>query len=243
MTSLPVLLWLVFSMRILVALAIIGAALQLPRLVTVAIAVCGLLLCAPVQDLAPLSMLSTAQLALALGRELTIGATLGLVASLPLWAVSAAGAALDAQLVTIGPTSAITEHRRYYQLFWSLTAGMLFLASNGLALVLGQLTRSFIRLPIAITQTDAADAVADFARTTIASLGAVFSLAMPMAMPLLLTVMALMIAAHISGRIAGQQGPWSVVTGAMPLAVLVAVAAVYGATCHYITQIVVAALA
>ena len=241
MTALLV--WLTLSMRIVIALAIIGAALQLPRLVTAAVAVSGLLLCAPLQELAQLSMLSTQQLALALGRELTIGATLGILASLPLWAVSAAGAALDAQLVTLGPTIARAEHRRYYQLFWSLTAGMLFLASNGLALVLGQLTRSFGRLPMVVTQTAAAGSVADLAQTTVAGLGAVFSLAMPMAMPLLLTVMALMIAAHISGRIAGQQGPWTVVTGAMPLAVLVAVAAVYGATCHYVTQIVVAALA
>ena len=56
-------------------------------------------------------------------------------------------------------------------------------------------------------------------------------------------VMALMVAGHVSGRIAGQRSAWTVVTGAMPLAVVVAVAALYGVSSHYITQIVVAALA
>ena len=217
--------------------------MPLSRLVSLAIAISGLFLCAPIEVLARLTVLSNAQLILGLARELAIGATLGLLASLPLWAVSAAGAALDAQIGNMGPTATLAQHRRYYQLFWSLSAAMLFFASNGLALVLGQLTRSFEILPLAATAGQTSSSVAALAQTTVAGLGTVFSLAVPMAMPLLLTVMALMIAAHVSGRIAGQRGPWTVVSGAMPLAVVVAVAALYGLTSHYVTQIVVATMA
>lgn len=235
--------WLVLSVRIVAALAIIGIALQLPRLVTVAIALSGLLLCAPLAELPRLTMSSNVQLLLGLGRELALGATLGVVASLPLWAVKAAGAALDAHLGSIGPANAEASHSRYYQLFWSLSAATVFFASNGLALVAGQLTRSFQTLPLATASAQSSASVATLAQTTVASLGAIFTLALPMAMPLLLTVMALMIAGHVSGRIAGQRSAWTVVAGAMPLAVVVAVAALYGVTSHYITQIVVAALA
>ena len=230
--------WLLLALRPLVAIGLLGFALQLPRFITFTLAASAALLTAPMATV-DATALQPWQWLMAASRELAIGATIGIVASMPLWAVRTAGAGVDSALAAARSGGNGT---RSYQMLWSLCAAMIFFASHGPALVFGQLARSYQALPVAGSQLATVAPIGNFTTTVLGSLSSMFVLALPMALPVLLTVLTLNVAGHVSARVAGHANVSPVVAGALPLAALVAVAALYSLTAHYVGRMIVAAL-
>lgn len=230
--------WLLLALRPLLAVGLLGFALQLPRFITFTLAVSAALLTAPMATV-DATALQPWQWLMAASRELAIGATMGIVASVPLWAVRTAGAGVDSALAAVRSGGSGT---RSYQMLWSLCAAMIFFASHGPALVFGQLARSYQALPVAGSALAVVAPIGNFTTTVLGSLSSMFALALPMALPVLLTVLTLTVAGHVSARVAGHANVSPVVAGALPLAALVAVAALYSLTAHYVGRMIVAAL-
>lgn len=230
--------WLLLALRPLLAIGLLGFALQLPRFITFTLAVSAALLTAPMATV-DATALQPWQWLMAASRELAIGATMGIVASVPLWAVRTAGAGVDSALAAVRSGGSGT---RSYQMLWSLCAAMIFFASGGPALLFGQLARSYQALPVAGSALAAVAPIGNFTTTVLGSLSSMFALALPMALPVLLTVLTLTVAGHVSARVAGHANVSPVVAGALPLAALVAVAALYSLTAHYVGRMIVAAL-
>ncbi len=232
--------WLLLALRPLLAIGLLGFALQLPRFITFTLAVSAALLTAPMATV-DATALQPWQWLMAASRELAIGATMGIVASVPLWAVRTAGAGVDSALAAVR-SGGSGSGTRSYQMLWSLCAAMIFFASHGPALVFGQLARSYQALPVAGSALAVVAPIGNFTTTVLGSLSSMFALALPMALPVLLTVLTLTVAGHVSARVAGHANVSPVVAGALPLAALVAVAALYSLTAHYVGRMIVAAL-
>ena len=143
-------------------------------------------------------------------RELVIGATIGLIAALPIVGASIAGRLVD---IAGGQT------RGPYRGFFAIIAAAVFVGIDGHVVVITTLVESYRDIPaIATTQPRVLDAIA----TVIAS-------AVKLAVPWLVTAAVVEIAVGVGMRLAGRAGAGGVpASAAVPTALVMMTAALVG---------------
>jgi len=146
-------------------------------------------------------------LALVAAREIVIGATLGVIAALPLLAVATAGRLVDRSIGrSSGSAGGARTHGPYGTLF-SLLAAAVFVGIDGHVAFVAAIVTSFRDLPaIAVTEP-----------SVLATLATLLPSAVRLAIPWLVTAAVVEIAAGVAVRLAGRaalQGPASAATPA-----------------------------
>lgn len=155
--------------------------------------------------------------------ELVVGATLGLLAALPLLAAATAGRLVDAT------TSA--RQGPYASLF-AVLAGAVFVGIDGHVALLRGVVESF----------QAAPAIASTAPRILAAIGALVPSAVALAIPWLVTAAVVEIAVGAGVRVAGRAGPHAPVAAAVPAGLVVITAALVSTLAVAIAALVRGAL-
>ncbi|MDB4963994.1 MAG: Bacterial export protein family 1 [Myxococcales bacterium] len=213
---------LVLALRGVAAIAVLTTlAGGLPRLVQLGLAVTmGLwaaLIAAPALPAHDVSLVMVA------AHELIIGATLGLVAAVPLLAAAAAGRLVD---VTSSP-----RQGPYASLF-SLLAAAVFVGIDGHVAVVTALVDSYRTAP----------AIMDGAPRVLTALGRLIPAAVTLALPWLVTAAVIEIAAGAGMRLAGRAGLHVPTAAAVPAALVMITATLVGTLAVAIAALVRAAL-
>lgn len=191
----------------------------IPRVVQVGLAaVLGLWSAVIASSVAPVE----ASLVVA-AHELVVGATLGLLAALPLLAAATAGRLVD---VT---TSA--RQGPYASLF-AVLAGAVFVGIDGHVALIRGVVESFQTAP----------AIASTAPRILAAIGALVPSAVALAIPWLVTAAVVEIAVGAGVRVAGRAGPHAPVAAAVPAALVVITAALVSTLAVAIAALVRGAL-
>ena len=162
-------------------------------------------------------------LLLVAARELVVGATMGLVAAMPLLAAQIAGRLVD--LVAAGnnrPTGA-------YRALFGILAAAVFVGIDGHVIVMTSLVESFRDVPaIVTTQPRVIDAI-----------GSLIANGVRLAMPWLVTAAVVEIAVGVGMRLAGRAGAGVPSTAAVPAALGMMTAALVGTLAVTFAQLVV----
>jgi flagellar biosynthetic protein FliR len=162
---------------------------------------------------------------LAIPRELVIGATLGVLAALPLLAAATAGALVDA--------SGARGRGPYAPLFGVLAAAV-FVGIDGHVAVVTAIVESFRALPVA-PALPAADA------SVLAAIGALIPAAVKLAIPWLVTAAVVELAAAAGVRLAGRAGAHVPTAAAAPAALVMMTASLVGVLAVAIAALIRAA--
>jgi flagellar biosynthesis protein FliR len=144
------------------------------------------------------------------GRELAIGATLGLIAALPLIAAATAGRLVD--------FASGARSRGPYAPLFSLLAAAVFVGIDGHVAVLSAVASSFRDVPAAALSEPRA----------LATLAALVSLAVQIATPWFVTAAVVEIAAGVAVRIAGRAALHGPLGAATPAALVMMTATLVG---------------
>jgi len=152
-------------------------------------------------------------LGLVAAREITIGATLGVIAALPLLAVATAGRLVDRS----GPASGARTHGPYGTLF-SVLAAAVFVGIDGHVAFVAAIVTSFRDLP----------ALAGTEPSVLATLAALLPIAVRLAIPWLVTAAVVEVAAGVAGRLAGRAALQGPAAAATPAALVMMTASLFG---------------
>ena len=205
-------------------LALVGG---LPRIVQVGLAVSLGLWAAAIAG----SPVPAGALWLVAARELVIGATIGVVAALPLLAVATAGRLVDRVGGRVGGVSGAAAHGPYRALF-SLLAAAVFVGIDGHVAFVAAIVGSFRDAPV----------VAATAPGVLATLGGLFPIAARLAVPWLLTAAVVEIAVGVAGRLAGRAASHGPLGAAAPAALVMMTASLVGTLAVAIAALVRGAL-
>lgn len=155
--------------------------------------------------------------------ELVVGATLGLLAALPLLAAAAAGRLVDVtQSARQGP----------YAGLFAVLAGAVFVGIDGHVALVTAVVDSFRTAP----------AVATTAPRVLAAIGGLIPSAVALAIPWLVTAAVVEVAVGAGVRVAGRAGPHAPVAAAVPAALVVITAALVSTLAVAIAALVRGAL-
>jgi flagellar biosynthesis protein FliR len=204
-------------------LALVGG---LPRIVQVGLAVSLGLWAAAIAG----SPLLTEALWLVAARELVIGATIGVVAALPLLAVATAGRLVDRSGGGLGASGA-AAHGPYRALF-SLLAAAVFVGIDGHVAFVAAIVGSFRDTP----------AVAATVPGVLATLAGLVPIAARLAVPWLVTAAVVEIAAGVAVRLAGRAASHGPIGAATPAALVMMTASLVGTLAVAIAALVRGAL-
>jgi len=195
----------------LVLVALVGG---VPRIVQAGLAIAlGLWSAAIAGATAPAEALG-----LVAAREIVIGATLGVIAALPLLAVATAGRLVDrSNGRASGPASGPRTSGPYGTLFGILAAAV-FVGIDGHVSFVAAIVTSFRDLP-ASAGTEA---------SVLATLGALLPRAVQLAIPWLVTAAVVEIAAGVAARLAGRAALQGPAAAATPAALVMMTASLIG---------------
>lgn len=161
-------------------------------------------------------------------RELVIGATIGVLAAVPLLAVATAGrvvaraSGLPGEARTRGPYGAL----------FTVLAAAVFVGIDGHVAVVEAIARSFREVP----------AVTTIEPRVIAALGGLLPAAVRLAVPWLVTAAVVEIAAGVATRVAGRAAAHTPLAAATPAALVMITASLIGTLAVAIAALVRAAL-
>jgi type III secretory pathway component EscT len=222
MTALVVLSALVLALRGAAAVGVLVAlAGGLPRVVQVGLAVAtGLWSVAIAGDVTGMPLTADAALWLVAARELVIGATIGLLAALPLLAVAMAGRLVD--------RADGARSRGPYGALFSVLAAAVFVGIDGHVALVGAIATSFAEVPaVAVTQS-----------RVVASVARLVPIAVQLAIPWLVTAVVVEIAAGVAVRLAGRAAGHGPLAAATPAALVMMTASLIGTLAVAIAQLV-----
>jgi len=205
---------LVLALRGGVAVAVLVALVGgIPQIVQLGLAmVVGLW--AAVNAGAPIPVVAEGGLWLIAAREAVIGATIGVVAGVPLVAVATAGRLVD----RAGGLPGGAGGRGPYSALFSLLAAAVFVGIDGHVAFATAIATSFRDVP----------AVVATAPTVLATLGQLVPIAAQLAIPWLVTAAVVEIAAGVALRIAGRAAGHGPIAAATPAALVMMTASLIG---------------
>ena len=155
--------------------------------------------------------------------ELVVGATLGLLAALPLLAAAAAGRLVDVTL---------SARQGPYAGLFAVLAGAVFVGIDGHVALITAVVDSFRTAP----------AIATTEPRILAAIGGLIPSAVALAIPWLVTAAVVEIAVGAGVRVAGRAGPHAPVAAAVPAALVVITAALVSTLAVAIAALVRGAL-
>jgi flagellar biosynthesis protein FliR len=147
-------------------------------------------------------------------REVVIGATIGVVAAVPLLAVATAGRLVD----RAGGVSSGAGGRGPYSALFSVLAAAVFVGIDGHVAFVAAIATSFRDVP----------AVVATAPSALATLGQLVPIAARLAVPWLITAAVVEIAAGVALRIAGRAASHGPIAAATPAALVMMTASLIG---------------
>jgi len=147
-------------------------------------------------------------------REVVIGATIGVVAAVPLVAVATAGRLVD----RAGGTTRGAGRRGPYGALFSVLAAAVFVGIDGHVAFVTAIATSFRDMP----------AVVAAAPGVLATLGQVLPIAVQLAIPWIITAAVVEIAAGVALRIAGRAASHGPIAAATPAALVMMTASLIG---------------
>jgi flagellar biosynthesis protein FliR len=151
------------------------------------------------------------------GRELAIGATLGVIAAAPLVAVATAGRLVD-RVAGRGGGRSSAELRGAYAGLFGVLAAAVFVGIDGHVAVIAAIARSFSDAPAAVAGTPRLGA----------ALAALVPTAVRLALPWLVTAAVIEIAAGAAARVAGRAAAHAPLVAAVPAALAMMTASLVG---------------
>jgi flagellar biosynthesis protein FliR len=140
------------------------------------------------------------QLVIVAARELVVGATIGVIAAVPLLATQAAGRLVDLAAGSRGP----------YGTLFGVLAAAVFVAIDGHVAVVAAITDSFARVP----------AVGSVRPRLIATVGELITAAVRLAVPWLVTAAVVQLAVGVGARLAGRSSAHVPGAAAIPAALV-----------------------